>query len=636
MRTSFFMSLSLRLSLSSLTTFLLITSLSFSQNPKAKEFYEKGLKEYTERKYTTANDFFLKAIEKDSNYAEPYFKLGQISENQLKESNALKYYQEAINKKPFDMIFTQGYTYLGSRLLKKGEYQKAKEYLSFSLKNTSPTSILYKQLSRQLESCNLSIEAKANEMSFRINPLSDEVNFKNRQYFPVLTADNEYVFFTARPEDGEENIYLSKWTGSEWTKAISISEKINSKLNEGACSISADGKMIVYTSCDRNDTYGSCDLYFSKKVNEEWEAPQNMGNNVNSSFWDSQPSLSNDGKTIYFSSERIGGYGRKDLWMSELQSNGEWSRAINLGKEINTNGDEVTPFIHANNKTIFFASNGHIGMGGLDLFMTEQKGGTYTKPEHLGFPLNNHEDQVALFICSDGKKGYYSVDEKTRTQIYEFEIPKIISDKFKKANFVKGIVLDAVSKAQIEAEIELIDLKTNKIIEKVKSDNKTGEYMAVLPNGSQYALYINKNNYIFKSLTFDYSEKNDADGKRIDILLEQFKKDAKEVLNNIFFDTGKADLKPESFTELNKIIKLLKENPTLKIEISGHTDDIGSDADNQFLSSQRANAVVNFLLKNGINTQNVKAVGYGETKPLVVNNSTENRAINRRIEMKIL
>ncbi len=607
-----------------------------SQNSKAKELYEKGQKEYTGRKYDIAAELFLSAIEKDSNYAEPYFKLGQIAESKRKEVDAIKYYQETLKKKPLETTFTQAYTYLGTRLLKKGEYPKAKEYLDFSLKNTSINSILYKQLSRQLESCEFSIQAKNKALSYKIAALSSNVNFKNRQYFPVLTADNEYIFYTARPDNGEENIYFSKWTGSEWTKAISISERINTKGNEGTCSISADGKIIVFTSCERNDTQGSCDLYYSKKVNGEWDAPINLGSSVNSPFWDSQPSLSNDGKTLYFSSDRPGGYGRKDLWMSELRANDNWTKAINLGKDVNTNTDEISPFIHANNKTLFFASDGHIGMGGLDLFMTEFKGGIYIKPENLGFPMNSHEDQVALFMSSDAKKGYYSVDEKTRTQIYEFEIPIEISDKFKKANYVKGIVIDAKTKAKISAEIELIDLKTKQIIEKIKSDNLTGEYMAVLPNGSQYALYVSKDNYFFKSLTFDYLEKTDADGKRIDILLEQFQKDVKEVLNNIFFDTGKYDLRIESNVELEKLTNLLKQNPSLKIEISGHTDDIGKDTDNQLLSAQRANSVVNYLIKNSINTQNIIGVGYGKNKPLVPNTTNENRAINRRIEMKIL
>lgn len=620
-----------------LVIFLLsIFSNSYSQNSKAKDYYEKGLKEYTERNFTSANEYFLKAIEKDSNFAEPYFKLGQICEGQRNQENALKYYQEAINKRPSEVAFIQAYTYLGSRMLKRGEYKKAKELLSFSLKNSPVNSLIFKQITRQLQTCDFGIQALQNQMSYQIRELGPVVNFKNRQYFPVLTADNEQLFFTARPEDGEENIYFTKWDGTEWAKPASISENINSKENEGTCSISADGRMIVYTSCDRPDTYGSCDLYYSMKVGDVWEAPRNLGMNVNSSYWDSQPSLSNDGKTLYFSSDRPNGYGRKDLWMSKLGVDGEWSKAVNLGKLINTMSDEVSPFIHANNKTLFFASDGHIGMGGLDLFMTELNANASNAPENLGSPINSFEDQVALFITSDGKKGYYSIDEKTHTRLYEFDIPKTLFDRFKKANFVKGVVFDATSKVKIGAEIELIDLKNKQTIAKVKADEKTGEYVAVLPNGSQYGLYVNKQNYFFKSLSFDFSEKTDADGKVIDILLEPIRKDAKEVLNNIFFESNKYEIKPESLTELEKLSNLLKQNPQLKVEISGHTDDVGSDSDNQSLSFKRANAVVEYLIKNGVNPQNIVAIGRGESMPIAQNNNEANRALNRRIEMKIL
>ena len=609
----------------------------FAQNStKAKEFYEKALKNLAERKSAEANENFFKAIKNDSTYSDAYFKLGQFYESTRNQENALKYYGKIIELKPNEPTFVQAYTYVGTRLMRSGNYEKANEYLSFSLKNSPPNSQIVKQLTKQIEQCVFGIEAQKKTMSFNASDMGSTINFQNKQYFPVLTADNETLIFTARSEDGDENLYTSQLKDGKWTAPKSISPNINTSFNEGTCSISADGHTLVFTSCDEKDSFGSCDLYISKKVGEEWSVPQNLGENINSPFWDAQPSLSNDGRVLCFSSERKGGYGRKDLWMSELEENGIWTKAINLGNTINTLNDEISPFIHANGHTLFFASDGLIGMGGLDLFMTEQKAGTYTKPENLGYPINTYEDQVALFITSDGKKGYYSSDIKSNVKLFQFDIPKELSDKISRVNVVKGIVQDAQTKKNISAEIELVDLKTNLALQKVKSDSLSGEYMAVLPNGSQYGLFINKKNYFFKSLTFDFSEKTDIGEKTINIRLEPIRKDVKEVLNNIFFDSGKADLRPESFAELDKLQKLLKQNPSLKVEISGHTDNVGKDSDNQLLSEKRALSVLEYLVKNGANVLNIKSIGYGISKPIVPNDSEENRQINRRIEMKIL
>jgi outer membrane protein OmpA-like peptidoglycan-associated protein len=338
---------------------------------------------------------------------------------------------------------------------------------------------------------------------------------------------------------------------------------------------------------------------------------------------------------LYFSSKRQGGFGEKDLWLSELKNN-VWSPALNLGNAINTPKDDVSPFIHANGHTLFFASDGHTGLGGFDLYLTEQKLHTFSKPENLGYPINTHEDQVALFVTSDGKKGYYSSDTKHTTRLYQFDIPQELSNRFSRVNYVKGVVHDAQSKKKLSADIELIDLKTGQTIERLQSDAMTGEYTAVLPNGSHFGLFINKQNYFNRSLSFDLSEKTDANGKVVNVSLEPIRKDVDIVLNNIFFDSGKADLRPESFSELDKLQKLLSQNSTLKVEISGHTDNVGKDTDNQALSQKRAAAVVEYLVTKGVNADNIKAIGYGETKPILSNDTEENRQLNRRIEMKIL
>lgn len=618
----------------SLLLLICISGAAMAQDTKAKEFYDKGVKSFVARKSDDATENLLKAIEKDSTFADAYFKLGQMNETARNEANAIKYYTKAIRFKPDEPTYRQAYTYIGTRALRNGDYEKAKSLLDFALKNSPPNSMIVKQLTKQLESCSFAIEAQKKKLNFDASDMGEVINFKTNQYFPVLTADNETLIFTARSEEGDENLFSAQLVDGKWTKPKSISSNINTPANEGTCSISADGRTLVFTSCDAKDSFGSCDLYISRKVGNEWSAPENLGASINTREWESQPSLSNDGHVIYFSSKRQGGFGEKDLWVSELKNN-VWSPASNLGNTINTPKDDVSPFIHANGHTLFFASEGHTGLGGFDLYMTEQKLHTYSKPENLGYPINTHEDQVALFVTSDGKKGYYSSDTKQSTRLYQFDIPQELSNRFSRVNYVKGIVQDAQSKKNISADIELIDLKTGETIEILQSDAMSGEYTAVLPNGSHFGLFINKQNYFNRSLSFDLSEKTDVNGKIVNILLEPIKMDTDIVLHNIFFDSGKADLKPESFFELDKLKLLLETNPKIKVEISGHTDNVGKDTDNLALSQKRAEAVVNYLISKGVNATNVKAVGYGEVRPIASNETEENRQFNRRIEMKI-
>ncbi|PLK44641.1 OmpA family protein [Emticicia sp. TH156] len=606
-----------------------------AQSQEAKEWFDKGLKSYTARKTDEAATAFLKATEKDSTYADAWFKLGQINEVARKEALALQYYTKAIHFKPDNPAFRQAHTYIGTRALRSGDYEKARTLLEFALKNTPSGSLIIKQLNRQLETCQFALAAKSKKINIKTADMGNVVNFSSNQYFPVLTADNETLIFTARSESGDENLYFSTLANNQWSKPQSISARINTAANEGTCSISADGRTLVFTSCDARDSFGSCDLYIARKTGNDWSTPENMGMSINTREWESQPSLSNDGTVLFFSSRRQGGFGEKDIWMSEFMNN-QWTPAVNLGALVNTARDEVSPFIHANGHTLFFASDGHIGMGGFDLYLTERKANGFTHPENLGYPLNNHLDQAALFIASDGKKGYYSTDNQRSTRLVEFEIPDELSRKFSRVNYVKGIVQDATTEKTIDADIELIDLKTNSLVNRLKADKQTGDFTAVLPNGSHFGLFVSRPGYFSKSLSFDFSEKTEADGKQITIMLVPVRKAVNIVLNNLFFDSGKATLKPESFAELNKLLQLLQQNAGLMVEISGHTDNIGKDSDNQALSEKRAMAVVAYLTAQGVAATRLKAVGYGEARPLMPNDTDENRRQNRRIEMKIL
>jgi outer membrane protein OmpA-like peptidoglycan-associated protein len=608
-----------------------------SSNKKAIDAYEKGVQALKDRNIEKAFSEFEEAIERDKLFSEPYFQLGRLYEQNRQFGNAILNYEKAVNAQEKTSVTEIAAQQAGQLYLKKGDYQKALVFLEKGVGAVNPSN--QKRYKTRIDNCKFAIESSRKPLIINPLELPKSVNKFQSQYFPVMTADRETLIYTGN-QDSDENLYVTSVKDKIWAEPVSISEKINTTQNEGTASISADGRTLVFTSCGGRKGFGSCDLFISYKQGDNWTSPQNLGTGVNSPEWESQPSLSADGRTLYFVSDRKGSFGKRDIWVSKLDSTNMWAKATNLGNTVNTYEDDLSPFIHANGKTLFFSSEGHVGMGGLDLYFTENQQDKWTKPENLGYPLNTHEDQVALFITADGKKAYYSLereqeDKYRRAKIVEIEVPESLQAKFKATSFLKGIVYDAKTKQKLQADIELIALKNNELVGKISSDASSGTYTSVLTSGGDYAVFVSKKGYFFKSLNFDFSDKIGAD-KILDIPLEPIKKEAKEILNNIFFDTAKWDLKPESTIELDKLVALLKANPDLPIEISGHTDDVGKDNDNLILSQKRAKSVVEYLAQKGVNVLKIKAEGYGKTRPYVSNSSDENRKLNRRIEVKFL
>jgi outer membrane protein OmpA-like peptidoglycan-associated protein len=313
---------------------------------------------------------------------------------------------------------------------------------------------------------------------------------------------------------------------------------------------------------------------------------------------------------------------------------------VNAGKTINSSFDEISPFIHVNNRTLYYASNGLPGFGGYDIFFTERDTTAWTAPKNLGGPINNHEDQFSLFITADGKKGYYSHEETlpnglSRSRIFEMDIPEEHRIRYR-SNYVKGIVRDKDTKQALSARVELINIEKDDMESLVESDSITGEYLMVLTQGAEYALYVNKPGYLFKSLHFNYSEIADFKPIVVNIDLEKAKEGSIAILNNIFFDVDQFALKDKSIPELHKIIRFLNENPGIRIEISGHTDNSGSPVYNKQLSEKRAQSVYNYLIQNGIAKTRLTPRGYGPERPIADNTTEEGRQQNRRIEFKIV
>jgi OmpA-OmpF porin, OOP family len=633
---------------------LFIFFIAFSANaqPTLSTKSKRAIELYTEAdnfrvrgQFSQAIALLMEAIDKDKNFVEAYYRLGIVYMSLKDFQTANKHLEKGLsltNDPKKQKVFWYD---LGESYFTLGNYTQAEKFMSLFLKE--------EQANRQkIERANLLMRnitfAKTNAAAasaYKQKKLSDTVNSFVLQYFPVLTADQQELIFTRRlgggPNDDEDLVISQKSSKGAWGIPESISDNINSRLNEGTCTISADGRKLIFTSCVGRDGYGSCDLFESRKIGTRWTPPKNLGLAVNSAEWESQPSLSADGRTLYFVSDRRGGMGRRDIWVSTLNEKGDWTRAKNAGKPINTVYDEISPFIHVNNRILYFASNGLTGFGGYDIFHTEKDtAAQWTDPVNIGGPVNNHEDQFSFFVTADGKKGYYSHEEArpagySVSYIYELEIPAEHQIKFK-SNYVKGIVRDRATKQPLLAKIELINLEKNSMESLVESDSVSGQYLMVLTQGAEYALYVNKKGYLFQSLNFNYSEVKNFEPIILNIDLDKAKEGTIAVLENIFFDVDKYDLKDKSKTELQKISRFLLENPTIKVEISGHTDNSGTPAYNRQLSEKRAQSVAAYLINNGLPATRLTIKGYGSERPMATNDTEEGRQRNRRIEFKII
>jgi outer membrane protein OmpA-like peptidoglycan-associated protein len=435
---------------------------------------------------------------------------------------------------------------------------------------------------------------------------------------------------------------VSNLDQNEWLPAEPM-KSINTPYNEGAQSISADGKLLFFTACTQSDGYGSCDIYFSKNNAGAWTKPKNAGEPVNTAAWESQPSISANGEFLYFVSNREGGNGSMDIWRCRLNgfyASGEprWSKPQNLGEMINTSGNETSPFIHADGKTLYFASDKLMGLGGYDIFYSRLTNDTVWKtPVNMGYPINTHKDEQGLIVDASGIRAYYSSDRpgSKGLDIYQFDL-------YEKArptpvSYVQGKVFDKTCGFPLCAQIELIDLDKNKLIAKKESCWEKGEFLMCLPLGNEYAFNVSRSGYLFHSENFALKQARNADDPfQLDIPLNAIEVGNATVLRNIFFETAKYELLPNSKVELGKLIDFMAKNPQVKIEIGGHTDDVGSKELNEELSQNRAQSVYNYLVENGVGASRLSYQGYGFSVPLAGNDTAEGRAQNRRTEFKVV
>jgi outer membrane protein OmpA-like peptidoglycan-associated protein len=615
-----------------------------TDNEKAKAFFFKGIDLAKGRRFDLAMEAFEDAIKKDKGFEEAYAQLLKYYEMFGFKNKLSDLHNRILENLPESQLSARSWLFKAQSSFDQDQLAEALTSAENAAK-LATVDLAIKTKALQLRQNIRFVQGQSGVPPDKIHmePLSDELNKFQLQYFPAMTADENFLIFTARQgthEMYDENIYVSRKLNGVWTSPQGISPLITGRENEGTSSINADARILVFTKCGSPEGQGSCDIFISEREGNNWKAPKPI-REINSPYWDSHPSLSADGRRIFFTSARPGGQGRMDLWCSEKDSNQVWQPPYNLGSGINTPYDEETPFLHANGETLYFASDGHPGFGKVDLFFTRKDKNGWEKPVNLGKSINTPGDESGLFITASGKTGLFCLEERRdrellASQIQLFRIPTSMQ-KGPACTFLTGTVYDAVTKKRLQANVELVHLGSGKTEFAQESDKDFGTFTAVVQEKQKYAMFVSRAGYLFNSssITTD-SVLETASGWKKDVYLEPIRAGASIVLNNLFFESGKADLLPASLLELRKIGKLMRLNPTMNIEISGHTDDVGKDADNLLLSQKRAGAVTEHLVRQGINRTRLKSVGLGETKPLNANADDNQRLLNRRIEFKVL
>jgi outer membrane protein OmpA-like peptidoglycan-associated protein/tetratricopeptide (TPR) repeat protein len=640
---------------------------------KGDEFFNAGTPFYRQ-----AIDPYLAANNFNPNNALLNYKLGQCYLYSNFKLKAIPHLEKAYKLNP-SIDSYMGY-FMGRAYQLDMQWDKAiKEYTVFQKTlNMSEDGERYEEVNKFIKECYAGKELSQKPIRVFIDNIGGDVNSQFSDYGPVISADESILLFTSRrpntiggkvdPQDNNyfEDIYITtKTADGKWSKAENMGEPVNSSDHDANSGLSADGtKFLVYIGKNNGD------LYESTLIGDKWSKPEALNKNINTDkYHESSACYSPDGNALYFVTDKPGGFGDRDIYVSNKDAKGKWGEAVNLGPVINTKYGEEAVYIHPDGKTLYFSSQGHKSMGGFDIFKSVYNDSlkVWSTPENIGYPVNTPDDDVFLVVSASGKRGYYTSfnpngfgekdlymitflgPEKPMAQrnednliasqaapVKETVVAPVMEIKEAQLTILKGVITDALTTKPLEATIEIIDNQANQVIASFTSNSATGKYLVSLPAGKNYGIAVKKEGYLFHSENFDIPNTAAFQQVEKDVELKKVAVGSKIILKNIFFDFDKATLRPESTNELQRLTKLLNDVPTMKIEISGHTDSKGANDYNLKLSDNRAKAVVDYLIKAGIPANRLVYKGYGEEQPIATNETDEGRQLNRRTEFKIL
>lgn len=605
-----------------------------TKSKKAKLLYEKADNSFI---ISDKETFLKSAIKTDKSFVEAYWQLAQLYFKQKNDSLGIALLTEIVTNKNNQRL-PETQLFLAERLYLSGFYEKAieqTEAISDSQFIRQKTELLL-QLNEAQQLKNQQVPYEPKLLLQLSTPFDD--------YFPSLTADEKIISTTvlvkSKPESierGQEDIFWSRKKGDSYTFSQPLDKSINTLGNEGSQSFSADGRYMFFVACDRKENIGSCDIYYAVRQGDQWSLPINAGEPLNSEFWETNPQLSPSGDELFFVSSRPPSIGGKDIWHCKVQimENGllRFSQPENLGTPINTPKDEYAPFLHFDNKTLYYCSNGHGGLGRGDVFVSQRENGKFNTPKNLGYPINTHTHALGFVVNALGDKALFAAEnlDSPYRDLDIYEVPLYTEAQPKQMATFSGKIEDAMSRKPLQASVEMFDQTSRTLSFNSVSDKKTGEFVAVLPNNTQHGLLIQKKGYLFASDTINAP--HDAEKT---FLLQPIMKGAKTSLKNIFFDFGSSQLQEKSFAEIENLYLFLVKNPLVSVKIVGHTDNLGNSSYNKKLSEERAKSVYNILINKGISSDRIAFEGCGAEQPIATNETEVGRSQNRRVEVEIM
>lgn len=639
---------------------------------------KKVLKIYDEAEQIIHYDYknaYLKlqeALKIEPQFINAYYLLGEVNyEKALKAltdiheirmleryyNRAEKNFLEVINYCPSYMDY-KSHFFLGEFYFDSKQYKKAESHLKSYINLSKNNSSLKDKAKSMFESVSAYLELTENPVFFNPKVLHG-VSTKDDEFLPFISPDGNLAFYTRRYKEKTRVSYASQFfeeftfselisfndsIGDMYTHGFKMPFPFNDGRNQGAVSLTIDNNQLYITICEftqvNNRPYKNCDIYVSNRINGNWTDLINLGESINNNnSWEGQPSISSDGKVLYFASAREDAIGGIDIYRSFLLEDGSWSPAENLGPQINTVKDDKSPFLHSDNHTLYFSSNGRLGMGGFDIYISRLDGNNeWSEPLNIGYPINTMEDDLGFIVSTSGERAYFSSNKLEGAggwDIYSFNLYEAARPK--QVLFVKGHLVDEKGELLVDADVELKSIQTSKITEGLV-DRMTGKYavaVSVLQN-EEFIMTIKKKDYAFTSEYINPSDEEFEDPTTIDFEVKKIEEGVNVKLNNIYFAFNSDTIDEKSKIVLSNFGEYLAENQSLKIRIDGHTDDIDTQDFNMDLSIRRAKAVHDYLINYGIFEHRLSYKGYGETVPVADNSSEEGRALNRRTEFVIL
>ena len=634
---------------------------------KALSFYEKGT---NRKKYQKQEriDFLVKSLQIDPEFTEANLAMGLELAGRCKLlekpfTPTLPFFYKAIAYCP--NIHSEPYYYLAFEYYEKQRNDSAikylKKFIDFKDDDEKKFATDY---SGELYNAKMMLKSAKKEISLKRNvPFSPKVvrgvSTERDEYLAYISPDDKSCYFVRRvpaknmdkvfSSDKEQEMFMV--SKRDKTQQFNNGDPMDAPFNQtednqGGCSISIDNKRLYFAMMKQEGgLQPNCDIYVCEYTNDSWGEIRKVSPLINDpKYWDSQPTIASDGITLYFASDRPGGYGGIDIYTAKRDpKTNTWSVPQNLGPNINTKGDEKTPFIHSDSETLYFSSNGHYGFGGYDIFyVRKNQKGEWDEPENIGSPINGPEDDAGFLVSTDSQTGYFfSFDEGKvkgkgvgRYDMYGFELYK--EARPQEVGLVKGVAKKD-STPVTKAVIKVMDLKSKKITY-ATVDSSNGEYMIAVKKESNLMVTVKKDSIAFNSYIVHGKDTKPITEEPLTVNLQVA--EAKEgnafIINNIYYKTNSADLEDESRLTLEAFARYLKENPKMKIEIQGHTDNVGNPKDNEALSTNRAFSVKAAIEEFGIDGHRITAKGYGSAQPVADNSNEYGRAKNRRTEFLIV